>query len=204
MEVLKPFVEAAADNLQFPLAGLLGTLYFCSNMTQPLPELLGLFLQISQVSCVLHALGKRVGNGTAVMIILIQVGGISPFALAILRYVHIRDLGNVCNSIAQPSQTLWDRTRVARPPLACQNWTLDSLLLICYWDTVQPHNHEAKITLPWICFGFTEKEQGEGIKPQRKRENRRERKVWGREKGTWSKERKAESELIQILMLVWN
>lgn len=63
MEVLKPLVEAAADNLQFPLAGLLGTLYFCSNATQPLPELLGLFLQISQVSRVLQALGKRVGKG---------------------------------------------------------------------------------------------------------------------------------------------
>lgn len=77
MEVLKPLVEAAADNLQFPLAGLLGTLYFCSNATQLLPELLSLFLQISQVSCVLQGLGKRVGKGT-VVIILIRVRGILP------------------------------------------------------------------------------------------------------------------------------
>lgn len=71
MEVLKVLVEAAADSLQFSLGGLLRTLYFCSNMTQSLPELLGLFLQISQVFCVLQALGKRVGKGTVVMFIFI-------------------------------------------------------------------------------------------------------------------------------------
>lgn len=128
----------------------------------------------------------------------------SPFALSILRYTRIRDLGNVCNATAQPSQTLWHRTRVAHPPQACQNWALDSLLLVCYWDTMQPHTYEAKITLAWIYFGFMEKEWGEGGKPQRKRGKGKKRRFWGREKGTWSKERKAENEVIQILMLVWN
>lgn len=67
MEVLKVHVEAATDSLQFSLGGLLRMLYFCSNMTQSLPELLCLFLQISQVFRVLQALGKRVGKGTVVM-----------------------------------------------------------------------------------------------------------------------------------------
>lgn len=77
-EVLKLLVEAAADGLQFSLAGLLRTLYFCSNVSQPLPELLSLLLQNSQVFCVLQPWARGRGKETVVMIILIQVRGILP------------------------------------------------------------------------------------------------------------------------------
>lgn len=77
-EVLELLVEAAADDLQFPLAGLLRTLHFCSHASQPLPELLSPLLQVSQVFCVLQPGGKRGGKGIVVVIVLIQVRGILP------------------------------------------------------------------------------------------------------------------------------
>lgn len=115
----------------------------------------------------------------------------SPFALAILSYVHSRYLGNIRNSTAQPSQALWDWTRVAHP-WACQNWMLDSLLIACYWDTMPPHTYEAKITLASIWFSFMEKEWEERRKPQEEKRGKGGKKNWSRERGTWSNERKAE------------
>lgn len=63
----------------------------------------------------------------------------SPFALAVLRYTRIRDLGNACNSTAQPSYTAWEGSRVADPPHACQSWVLDSLMLMLLRYRVAPY-----------------------------------------------------------------
>lgn len=136
MEVLKPLVEAATGDLQFSLAGVLGKLHFCFNANQPLPELLGLFLQIGQVCRVLQA--RRWGNWWLSWLFWSGLEEL-PFALAILRYTRIRDLGNVCDSTAQPSQIPWDGSRVADPPHACQNWVLDSLLLMLLTYHVAPY-----------------------------------------------------------------
>lgn len=70
-------------------------LYFCSNTTQHFSELLCLFLQISKVARVLQALGKRMGKGTVVVIVLMWVEGILPFSLAILRYTYISKIWKI-------------------------------------------------------------------------------------------------------------
>lgn len=59
----------------------------------------------------------------------------SPFALAILRYVRIGDMGNVCNSTAQPSQNFWDRSRVAHLPGHARTEHLNPY---CLYATARP------------------------------------------------------------------